>query len=291
VHCSGSGWHLGRSSRQARRQGIRFAWTFPDSFVALLPHCGVFSTESLVLAQALNAATAKIVQQDGRGVGIRARIEHIMKPGFNAALDALVGAISVGREDVDLVIDLGAPNFEPYDDFAYGLVAALSAINVGEFRNYILMGCAYPEAVPLPKPGGSLPRHDWLFYKAFVAKLEGSDRIPNFSDYTIVNPEFTPRDMRKIKSGGKLVYTLTDVWSIRKGGAFRDNPAQMHVHCDYVIKSGIFRGPTFSRGDDYIASCAVRAAKPSNQPWWKFVAINHHIMQVLDDLSTLGATA
>jgi hypothetical protein len=116
-------------------------------------------------------------------------------------------------------------------------------------------------------------------------------RRPNFGDYTIVHPEFTAVDMRMIKSAGKIVYTTSVNWEIRKGGAFRDNPKQMHEHCASIVRSGNFKGAEYSSGDDYIAKCAVRAEGPSNQTRWKEVAVNHHITLVLDDLATSGAAS
>jgi DNA-binding transcriptional ArsR family regulator len=133
---------------------------------------------------------------------------------------------------------------------------------------------------------GEIPRHDWLFYQTVIAKLPAGMRRPIFGDYTIVHPNFTPVDMRKIKSAGKIVYTTPKNWAVRKGGAFRDNPAQMHDHCADLVKRPIFKGASYSSGDDYIAKCAVRKEGPSNQTRWKDVAINHHITHVLDDLST-----
>jgi hypothetical protein len=121
-----------------------------------------------------------------------------------------------------------------------------------------------------------------------ISKMPIGVRRPNFGDYTIVHPEFTPVDMRKIKSAGKLVYTTRGAWEVRKGGAFRDNPGQMHDHCESIISSGKFSGAHYSSGDDYIAKCAARTSGPSSQTRWKFVAINHHITHVLDDLATLG---
>jgi hypothetical protein len=243
---------------------------------------------SLDANDSINKAVAAMIATDGRGVGIRARIEHIMKPGFKAALSALMSTVGVGPNETDLIVDLGAPNYEPYNDFANGLGGAMSAIdNLSQFRSYVLIGCAYPQIIGLDKPGGDLTRHDWLFYKVFRGKLSGSDRVPNFGDYTIVHPEFTPQDMRLIKSGGRVIYTHKDTWFVRKGGAFRDNPAQMHDHCAYIVASGKFRGAAFSDGDDYIEKCAKKLKGPSNQPYWKRVAINHHIMHVLEDLATL----
>lgn len=242
---------------------------------------------------AINAAVNNIVKADGRGLGIRARIEHVMKPGCKASIEALMVGAGVEKDETDLIIDLGAPAYDPYDDFADGLMAAMAALgDLSKYRSYVVMGCSYPETIGLDKPGGDITRHDWLFYKALVAKMafEGV-RIPNYGDYTIVNPEFTPRDMRLIKSGGKVVYTEAESWHIRKGGAFRDNPQQMHGHCQYLITSGKFRGSGFSDGDAFIEKVAKKTGGPSNQPFWKQVAINHHIMHVLEDLSKFGGAA
>src|SRR5208283_850440 len=114
--------------------------------------------------------------------------------------------------------------------------------------------------------------HDWLFYRALVETLPERMRRPNFGDYTIVHPEFSPVDMRTIKPAGKVVYTTTDSWEVRKGGAFRDNPQQMHAHCASIVACGKFKGPSYSCGDDYIAKCAVGKEGPSNQTRWKDVA-------------------
>lgn len=245
---------------------------------------------SLDASTDVNAAVAAIVKNEGRGVGVRARLEHIMKPNCGSLLAALMKTVGATAAETDLIVDLGAPNYEPYEDFADGLVAAIE--NIGDmsgYRSFVLIGSAYPESVGLDKPGGELPRHDWAFFKVLRAKLEDVGRVPNYGDYTVVHPEFTPRDMRKIKSGGKLVYTSNGYWTIRKGGAFRDNPEQMYGHCAYIVSSGKFRGSAFSDGDEYIEKCAKREKGPSNQPFWKQVAISHHIMHVLEDLSKPSA--
>ncbi|WP_352896481.1 hypothetical protein [Mesorhizobium sp. M0983] len=56
-----------------------------------------------------------------------------------------------------------------------------------------------------------------------------------------------------------------------------------------LVGSGVFKGNDYSYGDDYIGKCAIKKAPPSNLTRWKDVAINHHMMRVLDDLSTSGA--
>lgn len=237
------------------------------------------------------ASVAEVVATDGLGAAITVRLEDLMKPDASTRIEALAASISLSLTEVDLVIDLGAPGFEPYNTFAAALIAAIQKLgDLHAFRNFVVIGTAIPETFKdVARGADQLARHDWLFYQTLLGKLPPGMRQPNFGDYTIVHPEFAPMDMRKIKSSGKLVYTTSMAWEVRKGGAFRGNEGQMHDHCSSIVASGKFSGAGFSSGDDYIAKCAARTAKPSNQTRWKFVAINHHITHVLDDLSMSGA--
>ena len=81
---------------------------FPDSFIALLPHCGVFSTESLVLAQALSGAshreTAMLappqpqpprpMRANDSGAG---GIEIVLANGARISVDAFVNEKALSR--------------------------------------------------------------------------------------------------------------------------------------------------------------------------------------------------
>lgn len=242
---------------------------------------------------AVEQSVAAIVARDGQGMAITVRLEDLMKPQARTRVDALVAAVAVPADEVDLIIDLGAPNFEPYEAFAGGLVVAIRRLgDLSIFRNFVIVATAIPESFKdVAKGLEQLPRHDWLFYKALMQKLPQGVRLPNFGDYTIVHPSFAPIDMRKIKSSGKIVYTTEKTWCVSKGGAFRDNPEQMHDHCAAIIRAGVFDGETYSDGDAYIAACAIKKAKPSNLTRWKGVTINHHITRVLADLATLRAAS
>lgn len=249
-------------------------------------------TVPLDVAAPISTSVQSIVATDGLGVAIAIHhLEDLMKSDARARIDGLAASLGVALNKVDLVIDLGAPNFEPYNAFAGALIATIRRLgDLHAFRNLVVIGTAIPETFKdVAKGADQLPRHDWLFYRVLLGKMPAGMRQPNFGDYTIVHPEFTPVDMRKIKSAGKLVYTTPGAWEVRKGGAFRDNPDQMHDHCASIVKSGKFSGAHYSSGDDYIAKCADRTEGPSNQTRWKNVAVNHHITHVLDDLATLGA--
>lgn len=237
------------------------------------------------------AQIGAIVAIDKKGLAVRARIEHVMKATFAANLDALLKGLKITREETDLIIDLGTPNYEPYAAFAAALGAALAKIpNLPAFRNFILVGCAFPNSLgEVASPGGFIERHDWKFYVELLAKLPKEFREPMFGDYATVNPAFVAKmDMRKINPAGKVVYAIKDRWLVRKGSAFRGNEKQMHALCEDVVKSGVFRGPTFSAGDEYIDKCAKKTVGPSNQTKWKTVGINHHIMQVIGEVASLG---
>jgi hypothetical protein len=242
---------------------------------------------------AIVARMAEAVAADGRGIGLRARFEDIMRPTYTQSALDLMRRLSLSPNEVDLILDLGSPNYEPYATFAGALVAALRRLgDQAQFRNFVLIGTAMPDSLSeVTKDGADLPRHDWLFYKEFAARLPAGMRRPNYGDYTIVHPSFVAMDMRMLKPAGKVVYATSANWAVYKGGAFRDNPGQMHGHCDEIVRSADFRGAKFSYGDEYIALCAKRQEGPSNQTQWKKVGINHHITQALADLSMFVAGA
>lgn len=304
------GEHVGPfPKRYKEKWGTRKAWidadlkiqaeTMPDGrpvFTYVFDEIRKFKADAIPIASLDCSAKvigqiAAIVAIDKKGVCIRARIEHVMKAGFSTSLDALLKSLKAAPGETDLVIDLGTPNYEPYTAFAAALAGALAKIpSLGAYRNVILVGCAFPDSLKeVATPGGFIERHDWKFYIELLAKLPKTVRPPMFGDYATVHPGFVAAmDMRKIKPAGKLVYATDGQWLVRKGGAFRDNPKQMHGHCDHVVKSGHFKGAAFSFGDDYIEKCAKKTVGPSNQTRWKCVGINHHIMHVLEEIANLG---
>jgi hypothetical protein len=242
--------------------------------------------------KAVVALVAKVIQVDKRGIALRARFEDIMRPSYTQSARELMKALAVSPAEVDFIVDLGAPSYEPYAAFATGLKAALLRLgDLPAFRNFVLLGTAMPDTLStVSKDGADLPRHDWLFYQAFAKGLPAGLRRPNYGDYTVVHPSFSAMDMRMLKPAGKIVYATSRNWAVYKGGAFRDDPTQMHDHCGELVDSDDYMGPTFSYGDEYIDLCAKRKEGPSNQTQWKKVAINHHITQTLADLSKLVAS-
>jgi len=236
-------------------------------------------------------AVSSITRQDRLGVGVCIGLEDLMKRNLNANLISLVSTLGLSFSQTDLLLDLGAPNFCPYSNFSAALTRALSKVKVLKgHRRLVLIGSAMPESVgALAKGMSEIPRHDWLFYRTALKEMDTRFPQPIFGDYTVVHPRFRAVDMRLYKPAGKLFYTVKDKWIVCKGGAFQSNRAQMHDHCQSIVGNGLFKGPMYSKGDEYIAKCAARVEGPSNATTWKQVAINHHISHVvIDDLATLG---
>ena len=289
--------------------GPRPAWIALDTEIALdrmndgshvfdFIFDGLRPTEALAipaLPMAADSATldaaSRATTADGRGAAVLLRLEDLMVTNARKAIANFAASLSIKLDDLDLIIDLRAPNFEPYSAFANALIVALKRLgNLDDVRTFVLLATAIPESfAELAKGSDELPRHDWLFYKTFMKLLPQEIRRPLYGDHTIVHPDFKAKDMRKIKAAGKIVYTTPNTWATRKGGAFRDNPSQMHLHCEKILMEPTFafRGASFSYGDRYIADCAVKAEKPSNLSRWKDVGINHHITTVADDLAML----
>ena len=241
--------------------------------------------------------TVAIVRQaaakDGRGLGLILSIENLMAIDSHSSLIAAINKLGAARHEIDLIVDLQAPNFEPYRQFANALMLRLDKLRgLADFRNLVLISSAFPSSLAdIARGTDEIPRHDWLFYQEFLTAI--SKRLPHplFGDYTVVHPHFTPSDPRMLKPAGKIVYTASDRWVTRKGGAFRGKPEQMHEHCEAIISDPRFefRGAGFSFGDQYIFNCAHRRAKPSNLTRWKCVTINHHITVVADSLANPAA--
>jgi hypothetical protein len=240
------------------------------------------------------AAIRKVLAKDKKGVAIRARLEHVMRPSFSEQSSEFLDALGSSSEEADLIVDLGTPAYEPYAVFASALQIALGKIlDLNDYRSFMMIGTAFPDSMKdVESPGASVSRHDWHFYKHLINSLPKGMRAPGFGDYTIVHPAFVAAlDMRMIKPAGKLVYTTKNDWKIRKGGAFRDNPNQMYDHCKYIVNSEFYCGADYSDGDQYIYRCSQKEVGHSTMTRWKEIGINHHMMHAIDDLARFAETS
>ena len=101
-----------------------------------------------------------ILGADNLGVAISVRLENLMKPDVRSRIDSVASSLGAVPDEIDLVVDLGAPNFEPHDAFASAMIAALLRLgNLHAFRNFIVIGTAIPKTfTEVAKGADQLPR-------------------------------------------------------------------------------------------------------------------------------------
>jgi hypothetical protein len=242
---------------------------------------------------AYQQAVFDVISTDKSGVCIRLKIEDVVAAQFTARLNALLTRLNLAHHACHLILDLGAPNFEPLDGFTKmvrGLINRLPQIS--EWQTFTICGTAFPQTMGQLKPGVHIiKRYEWLFYKRLLSLLEKRDRKPTFGDYAIAHPEHERKDPRLLKPAASIRYAIDDAWYIVKGSNVRENGTAQYIkYCNELIRSGLFRGADFSDAGRYIRGCAQRRLTPGNLTTWRRIGTNHHIEKVVFDLANLNGS-
>jgi len=130
-------------------------------------------------SETMNAA-ARATTADGHGAAVLLRLEELMSGNPRKAIINFAIGLGIGLNELDVIVDLRARNFEPYNVFATALTAALKRLgNLYEVRNLVLLGTAIPESfAQLAKGTDEIPRHDWLFFKELLSAMPTGMRRP-----------------------------------------------------------------------------------------------------------------
>lgn len=236
------------------------------------------------------SAVGAAVRQDRRGVCLRLTLADFDRPSLTADIENLLRPLVDGTGEVDLVIDLGAPNYLPIAAYVRYLATIMSLVPMlNRWRTVTIAGTSYPQSVAgIASPFQLVARYEWQAYRAFVASLSTDTRIPTFGDYAIAHPDLVELDMRMIKPFAKLRYTIDDHWHIARGTPVRTHGfGQYQQMCATLVAQPYFSGPAYSAADAYIADCATGAAKTGNLSTWVWVSTNRHLTKVVDDLASV----
>jgi hypothetical protein len=178
-------------SRYQQKWGARHAWIALDAEIAVgrmgddshvfdyifggLRLKGSLAIPALPLTadSATLDAASRATTTDRRGAAVLLRLEDLMASNPRKAIMNFAVSLSIELNELDVIIDLRAPNFEPYSAFAKALIAALKRLeNLHDFRTLVLVGTAIPESfAQLAKGSDEIPRHDWLFFRTFMTLL------------------------------------------------------------------------------------------------------------------------
>ncbi|MGZ8285051.1 MAG: beta family protein [Allosphingosinicella sp.] len=239
---------------------------------------------------AYQASVGAIAATDGRGAALRCSLAEALDPDFDKQIEALLWRIGVHWTTFDIIIDLETPAFDPMPQLVNIIIAALSGATIlNACRSVTLLATSFPDTLAnMAGPVQRFARHEWILFKAVVAALPLGVRRPIFGDYGIAAIAFAEGDMRFMRGSPNIRYTIDDAWIIARAKGSPPGSNQPYpALCGLVTGSGVYLGSHFSAGSEYIANCQTGAATRGNPTTWKWVATNHHITKVLDDLSKL----
>jgi hypothetical protein len=235
-------------------------------------------------------AVKEVTSEDKYGVCVRLTIEEAVKSNVKSLIDMLLAQVGVNAANCDLVLDLGAPSFEPLAGFAKLIVAATGKLpHLSRWRTFTLIGTSFPESMArIRQSPERVQRFEWQVYKLVVAALTQADmRLPTFGDYAINHPVVLDLDMRLVKPSATIRYTIDDEWLIIKGRNVRENGFEQYRDlCATLVALPQYAGRQFSYGDAYISRCSSGTESTGNLTIWRKVGSNHHFEKVVRDVSS-----
>lgn len=261
----------------------------------------LFATLSTVGVQAIpvtatdrdgpyQAAVATVVARDGRGVSVRAEPDDFQDQTSIAILYQLIDSFGVERDQIDLIIDMGA--LAPGQS---GLVARVVASALGllggaiEYRTLTVLAGAFPtDLSSVPQGLSALPRSDWTMW--LTLRSQQLARQPSYGDYTAAHPEPNELDPRIIQASASIRYAADTEWVIARGRSLKSTSfggyAQFNALSAALIAHPLFTGASFSWSSDYVSACAS-GGPTGNLTTWRKVATNRHLSRTAHQIANL----
>lgn len=221
-------------------------------------------------------------------IGIRVTIEDVESPELADDLDDLLTDLELLPSNCHMIFDLMDSDFSKTEDFSDSITALIEAFpRLKEWRTFTLAGGAFPATGKLNEGVQEVIRGDWELYKRVSTKLKDVDAgfDINFGDYSVVAPGHFVFDPVRMQISANIRYTYDGHWYVVKGKSLK-----VHKHDQYfdiankIRSSGYFLGETYSSGDEHLSKCIPGKAKAGNPLVWNWVASNHHITKVVNDL-------
>nr|WP_248286871.1 beta family protein [Brevundimonas pishanensis] len=234
-------------------------------------------------------AVRDIAAQDMNGVVLRCTLDEALDPDFAVNVAFLLGMIAIAPPQLDIVLDLRSPSYEPQAALIAIIRSALASPTFLGARSSVVLGASFPETLTaLTLPIQTIDRLEWRLYKTLITALTAQERRPAFGDYAVAAIDFPRGDMRFMRGSPNIRYTVRDGWLVARTKRLKGQTNHAYPSlCQSIITSGQYRGPTFSQGSAYISGCHAGTETRGNATTWKWVATNHHITVVVDDLSRI----
>ena len=206
---------------------------------------------------------------------------------LDPALDAILAGANVPRNEVDLVLDLGAVDSEVAVRGGARLVTSLmrDLPSITDWRSVTVASGAFPVDLSQFSPNviGERPRLDAQLFD--LVRGRRLPRQPDYGDYAIAHPLLTTGV--PFSPPPQLRYTTADHWLVLKGR--RNDPranAQFHDICTRIAAHPEFAGIPLGQADARIAAGSPQG--PGNGTTWRMLGTTHHLDLVAMRLTTLG---
>ncbi len=217
-------------------------------------------------------------------------------PALQPALHALISALAVPVQSIDLVIDLQASMAASAPMQASMWSTCLSQVSAASWRSLTVVGTSFPMVLGAAqyRPHGRTPRNEWLAYKQLLQALPVSARKPTYGDYATSSPNTGELDPRMVDPNAKIKYTVDDEWIVYVGTQIkRFGRGQYQAMCQSIIGASpsFFMGAGYSWGDAYIHGCAMGTEGTGGASTWPSVATNHHVTKAVRDVANFHGTS
>ena len=242
---------------------------------------------------------AALAARFGTGACLRLSLEDVRRADLRDRIAGVLDRLGMGREDVDLVVDLAAaPAVIEYTTLAARLPG------LSRWRTYAVVAGCFPMDLTDDDPDLQLNPHERTEWNVWLRQTEalaqaaaaggGAVRLPAFGDYTTQCATFAPP---AATSGSCSLRYTTDtqilVYRGRKIDRAKGYTSDQYIgHARTLYTSAEFYGGHFSEGDARVATKAhPLATGPGNPQYWRVAGINHHLATTLAQIASPDGTS
>jgi hypothetical protein len=259
------------------------------------------SSESIafspVTGPARTADVAAALAHRRHGLALRLTRAELEGGTLRVELEAFMVRHSLEREEIDIILDLGA-----VDDMVTEGISALAAAFLAEvgdhahWRTLTISASAFPMSMRIVDRNSyeMVERAEWASWRhSLHDRRRDLGRLPTFSDCCIQHPRgvegFDPKTMQVSAS---IRYTWRDSWLLIKGESTRKTlPSIQFPTLAAQLVRGVHR--THFYGSDHCEGCRLIQASADNEPGlgsaeaWRRLGTIHHITTVAEHIAGL----
>ncbi len=255
-------------------------WVLSEAARAL--HLSLIPVTGLNRSEDYQEAVGKVIAADRRGVCVRLSESDLRNPALEKMLRRLISKLRLEHHQVDILID-----FEMMGGESMKLSEVCNRLpSLSLWRTFTVACGSFPKDLTAFEKNlqHELPRRDWLYWFNQIKNGSVLPRRPSFGDYTIQHPVYSDPPKGGNPSAS-IRYTADNYWVIMRGEGLRNEGgpgfAQYWANASLLSGRAEFRGPEFSKGDEYIYKLSRQTKQTGNPRTWLLAGINHHLALVI----------